>query len=127
MIRLEGHQEGVSISGLCFTWDSSGLLSASGDGTIRLWDVFDQTPLGSPVRIHREPVTSLQFSPDGTKLLSASDDKTLRVWPVMPPDPDLLCAKLTHNFTRDQWNEMVSPEIEYKTVCPGLSESEYAG
>ena len=67
-----------------------------------------------------------RFSCQG-RLGAASDDKTLRVWPVMPPDPDLLCAKLTHNFTRDQWNEMVSPEIEYKTVCPGLSESEYAG
>ena len=72
-------------------------------------------------------VTSLDFSPDGTKLLSASADRTLRIWPVPTASPDPLCAKLTHNMSRHQWNEWVSPTIDYITVCPGLPIADDAG
>ena len=41
--------------------------------------------------------------------------------------PDALCAKLTHNMSRKQWNQFVSPEIDYIPVCPGLPEANDAG
>ncbi|TMS51351.1 WD40 repeat domain-containing protein [Mycobacterium sp. DBP42] len=108
-------------------FSSDGRMVAAGgdDGTIRLWNVADQTPLGAPISVHNGSVMSMQFSSDGTRLLSASDDNTLRIWPVLPADPNLLCAKLTHVMTRDQWKAMV-PGIEYQKVCQ-LPESEYAG
>jgi len=31
-----------------------------------------------------------------------------------------LCARLTTNMSRQQWNVRVSPDIPYIGVCPGL-------
>ena len=108
-----------------FSPDGRTVAAGGDDGTIRLWDVTDQSQLGAPVPAHHGAVMSLQFSPDGTRLLSASGDNTLRIWPVLPPDPDLLCDKLAHVMTHDQWKAMV-PGIDYEKVCE-LPESEYAG
>ena len=63
---------------------------------------------------------TLDFSPDGTKLVSGSLDHTLRIWPVPTPSPDAICAKLTQNMSRKQWNDVVSTQIDYIELCPGL-------
>jgi WD40 repeat protein len=113
-----------------FSPDGRMLASGSDDGSIQLWDVGDQSPLGAPLTGHTAFVTSLDFSPDGTKLLSASEDHTLRLWPVaagsLETTRDALCAKLTHNMSREQWNKWVSPQIDYIPVCK-LPEADYAG
>jgi len=40
---MYGHTEAVL--SLNFSPDSKNLASGSGDGTVRLWDIFTQTPL----------------------------------------------------------------------------------
>ncbi|OMB86960.1 WD40 repeat domain-containing protein [Mycolicibacterium conceptionense] len=118
--------EDAVTTAVAFSPDGRTLASGGDDGGVRLWNVGDQSRLGAPVRVHFGSVTNIEFSPDGTKLLSASDDNTLRIWPVLPANPELLCDKLTHFMTRDQWKKTVSPEIQYRNVCD-LPESEYAG
>ena len=92
-----------------FSPDGRTLAAGADDGTIRLWNVGDQTQLGDPLTGHKSSVGSLYFSPDGTRLLSASDNDTIRIWPVLRPSTELLCAKLPHNMSREQWNRRWSP------------------
>jgi len=107
-----------------FSPDNQTLASGSIDGTIRLWDTDDQT-LSAVLKGHESFVNNLVFSPDGTRLLSTSSDDTLRLWPTPTSTDaarDALCAKLTRNMSRDQWNDVVSEEIPYQTQCDNLPE-----
>ena len=58
--------------------DGQRLLTASADGTARLWRVRDGASLG--VMPHRGAVSWAGFSPDGSRVLTASKDGTARLW-----------------------------------------------
>lgn len=69
------------IASLSFCENGMRLLSASEDGTIRLWDAFS----GSEIKQfygHNGFVRCAVFSPDNQHIVSASGDQTVRVWEV---------------------------------------------
>jgi WD40 repeat protein len=74
---LQGHDK--SVTSAVFSPDGTLVLTASDDGTARLWDVVGPRP---PVvlRGHAGRVFSAVFSGDGTRVLTASEDATARVW-----------------------------------------------
>jgi hypothetical protein len=74
-----GHTD--QVDRCAYSPDGRLVLSASTDGTLRLWDVAT----GESVRTfvgHTDGVRSCAFSPDGRLALSASYDDTLRLWDV---------------------------------------------
>jgi WD40 repeat protein len=74
---FEGHKAWVE--GVAITPDGRQAISASGDGTLRLWDLES----GESLLIfegHTDGVTGAAISPDGKHAVSASADKTLRLW-----------------------------------------------
>ena len=98
------------------------MVSRSDDHTVRLWDTATTTPVGSPMNAHNAYMLGEEFSPDGQRLLSTGADPNRRLFP--PPAltawPNVLCAKLTQNLSRQQWHDWVSPDLGYIALCPGI-------
>jgi WD40 repeat protein len=58
------------------------LVSAHGDGTLRLWNVAEGTLL-SVLDAHSSRVNGLAFNADGAVLISSGDDSIMRMWDVL--------------------------------------------
>ena len=113
------------VTSVVFSPDGRRIVSGGADNTVRLWDVDTGQAVGQP--LVRQPnaglgsaVSSVTISPDGRHIAAHHADGTVVVWPGPDAWPDMLCAKLTNNMSRQQWREWVSPGIEFIEVCPGL-------
>lgn len=76
-VILKGHDNNVR--GIAYMPDGSRIVTASSDGTARIWD----TATGAEVmRLtgHGAAVTAVAVMPDGAHIVTASDDATARVW-----------------------------------------------
>ncbi|MGW0778941.1 nSTAND1 domain-containing NTPase [Streptomyces sp. NPDC002835] len=83
---LSGHTDRVNA--VDFSPDGRLLASASGDGTIRLWNTArtdHPVPLGAPIRGFRGGLRALAFSPRGHLLAATGDDGTVHMWDVQDP------------------------------------------
>jgi WD40 repeat protein len=67
------------VNAVVFSQDGKLLVSASGDHTVRLWDLATGATL-QMLKGHRNRVSAVMFSQDGKLLASASDDHTVRLW-----------------------------------------------
>jgi WD40 repeat protein len=74
---------------VAFSPDGHTCATASGENSVRLWDVTNPTdprPRLLPAK-HQTRVVALAFSPDGRLLLTGSTDKTARLWDVATAQP----------------------------------------
>ena len=66
---------------VAFSPDGRTAVTASPDGTARLWDALTGEPRGAPLR-HEGGVMQAAFSPDSRLVITASLDRTARLWEV---------------------------------------------
>ena len=78
-LTLEGHHGAVNACAVMR--DGRRVLSASDDGTLRLWDLERGQELSTPRR-HQSAVYGCAVTPDGKWAVSASRDWSLRLWPL---------------------------------------------
>ncbi|KAF2845533.1 actin-binding protein-like protein [Plenodomus tracheiphilus IPT5] len=82
--RLSGHMR--KVGHVLFNSAAENVLaSASGDYTVKLWDV--EAGVANLTLKHNDIVQSLSWSPDGALLVTTSRDKKLRVWDVRQEKP----------------------------------------
>ena len=76
---LEAHRD--TVSSIAISPDGKLLASASGDSTIKLWNLNDGS-LVRELKGHTRRVNSVAFSPEGSLVASGSLDNTVRLWRV---------------------------------------------
>lgn len=86
---LLGHK--FTVSAIAITSDSKQIISASGDQTIKIWDLATGTQLKS-LTGHTGWIFAVVITPDGKHIISASADKTIKVW-------DLETGKIIQTLT----------------------------
>ncbi|MEM8611212.1 MAG: hypothetical protein AAGF93_04270, partial [Cyanobacteria bacterium P01_H01_bin.105] len=84
--RLEGHQNWVLSA--VFSQDEQRVLTASYDGTARVWDLT--TGEAQVLEGHQSGVISAVFSQDEQRVLTASYDGTARVWDLTTGEAQVL-------------------------------------
>ena len=94
------------------------LATASADGTVGLWDVGTQQPLGSPLVVEPNTFASAALSPVGSHLFAVSTrgrgisfDTAPEAWRRQA------CTVTAGGLTPEQWEEIV-PEQDYVSACP---------
>jgi WD40 repeat protein len=79
LVTLSGHSSFVN--DVRFSADGRRVVTASDDGTARVWDVR-RGRTRVILRGHTAPVVSARFDSDGDRVVTASEDGTVRVWDV---------------------------------------------
>lgn len=103
---LEGHSEAVL--NVSFSPDGKQLASASGDTTVRIWDLMTETPLYTCTG-HKHWVLLVSFSPDCSKIASGSMDHNVFIWNAETGEQVGNTLKGHKNFiTSLTWEPMVS-------------------
>jgi WD40 repeat protein len=90
-----------------FSPDGRTVVTASKDGTARLWDVATGTELRRLT--HGNEVTAASFSPDGRTVVTASGDKTARLW-------DAATGEELQRLSHDGWVLAASFSPDGRTV-----------
>ncbi len=109
--------------------DGEYLVAGGLDGSVQLLDGRTAQPLSRPIGggDGRAKITRLSVTPDGRLIVSLDELGDLRVWPGPLAWVEAVTAVLTRNMTRAQWNDWVSPQIEYQVQCSELPVPEDPG
>lgn len=107
-----------AIVALAFDPDGSYVVSAdTRTSQLQLWDVRTGRPIGNPLTGSGDSISSLAFTVGGNHIVSRGQAGWM-IWPGPNRWRDELCDKVTSTMSRAEWDEWVSPDIDYQDPCP---------
>ena len=109
-----------TVTSVAYSPDGQAIASGGSDSRLRLWDAQSGLPLGPPL-VQAQGVKRVAFSADDRQVLTQDDTGVTRLWPAPARWPETLCAKLVRGPSLQQWQQWLSPEIEFVAPCPGLA------
>ncbi|EFL20307.1 putative WD-40 repeat protein [Streptomyces himastatinicus ATCC 53653] len=102
---------------MAFSPDGTTLAVAGEQGTLQLWDVASQQPLGPTLRTPGDSILSLAFSPDGGTLYAAGEHVPWQKYDIDPDRAvDTVCARAGTSLSPADWNRFL-PEVPYRQLC----------
>lgn len=107
---ISGH-EGV-VNDAEFSPDGASLITASQDGTARIWNAETGEQLAI-LRGHDDAINTARFSSDGKRVLTASEDGTARSWTISMNIEHLISlakSSVPRCLSREQRREYFLPE-----------------
>ncbi|MEU6381801.1 hypothetical protein [Streptomyces sp. NPDC046909] len=107
-----------SVSALAVSPDDRTLAVAGDAGSVQLWDIATQQPLGGALTTPGEEIDSLAFSRDGGTLYASSAHVPLQRYTVAPSRAvEAVCARTGGaGLTPEQWHTYVTG-APYRKVC----------
>ena len=118
----KGHT--TSVNDIQFNSINSQMATGSNDKTIKIWNTTDMNQPPINITDNDGYVVAIEFSPDGKALLAGTfqGDNNL----VSRPSHvdfmvDNICNLVTRNFTQDEWNLYVAPDIDFVETCVNIS------
>jgi hypothetical protein len=106
---MRGHTGNIFTS--AFSPDNQGIVTASDDGTARVWRADG---LGAPVVLsgHEGKLFFAAFSADGRFVVTCSDDRTARVWPADGGTPMSFTEDVGRRFEAYGWHVQLNMPVE---------------
>ncbi|MCI0709074.1 MAG: protein kinase [Chloroflexi bacterium] len=93
------------------------LVSASRDGTVRLWDLRERRQLGEPFRFHADEVNAVAVLEN--TIISAGIDQVILFTDIAPSLwQEYACQIANRNLRQDEWNNFLR-ESDYHETCRG--------
>jgi WD40 repeat protein len=113
---ISGHQS--AIMDLDFSPDNQLLLTASRDGTSRVFEINNPRKLPIVFDDHNDWVMTATFDHSGKRAITGSKDGYIRIWELDAKVlADRICAFLSREMTEMEWSDFVGPTIPIQPTC----------
>ncbi|MGW3117857.1 nSTAND1 domain-containing NTPase [Streptomyces sp. NPDC001107] len=107
-----------AVTALAISPDRTTLAVGGEAGSLQLWDIATQQPLGSPLTTSGEQIDTVAFSADGGTVYAGSAHVPLQRYSIDPARAvQTVCARAGGGgLTRAQWRTYL-PQVAYRRVC----------